>query len=180
MKHLHSMFRALAELNGKAEEQEMHLFIYILIKTTVFPPQHVSIIHHKWKFSALKAVTSELCENNSSSVSSVFCRHPLVSKSCFSPISASKQQYWRDTIKALQGLKESTEKNRFSLRMNCLGGGGHSCCCPDTKCKLIIKSDDSQKKDKEKKSLGKKRCCTFNYTIKIFRCFFWTEGWRSK
>lgn len=61
-----------------------------------------------------------VCANNSSSVSSVFCRRRLVSKSCFSPISGSKQQYWRDTIKALQGLKESTEKNSFSLRMNCV------------------------------------------------------------
>lgn len=33
---------------------------------------------------------------------------------------------------------------------------------------------------KKKNPFGNKRCCTFNYTVKIFSCFFWRDGWEVK
>lgn len=156
-------------------------FIYIWIKATVcFPPQYVSIIQHKWKMQLSKPshLTAKLCENNSSSIWSVF---PLVSKFCFSR-SAQACFWWRETIKALQGLKGSTKKNVFSLRMNCIDSRRLRSFLLLLRYKMQIVNQVWWliKEGQRKKSLGGERCCTFNYTIKIFRCFLWNEGWRSK
>lgn len=62
-----------------------------------------------------------------------------------------------------------------------LGGCGHSCCCWDTKCKLLIKSDDSQRRRTKKENhWGGKDAAHLITQLKSSGCFLWNEGWRSK
>lgn len=90
--------------------------------------------------------------------------------------------WWRETIKALQGLKGSTKKNVFSLQMNCIESGRLRSFLLLLRYKMQIVNQVWWliKEGQRKKIIGGERCCTFNYTIKIFRCLLWNEGWRSK
>lgn len=98
----------------------MHLFIFELRPLFVSP-------HHMFQLSSI----NEKCSSQSrhvwqrSSVRTTALLYGLFSLWWVSSVfpGQRKQQncfWWRETIKALQGLKGSTKKNVFSLRMNCI------------------------------------------------------------